>query len=41
MDEKRSLAVKEAFQKLRDKDLIYQGERIINWCPKCQTALSE
>jgi len=41
MDEKRSLAVKEAFQKLRDKDLIYQGERIINWCPKCQTALSD
>jgi valyl-tRNA synthetase len=41
MDEKRSLAVKEAFKKLYDKDLIYQGERITNWCPKCQTALSD
>ena len=41
MDEKRSLAVKEAFKRLYKKGLIYQGERIINWCPKCQTALSD
>jgi len=41
MDEKRSEAVKIAFQKLYDKGLIYQGERIINWCPRCQTALSD
>ncbi|MCX6724874.1 MAG: valine--tRNA ligase [Candidatus Shapirobacteria bacterium] len=41
MDKQRSLAVKEAFKKLYDKGLIYQGERIINWCPKCQTALSD
>lgn len=41
MDEQRSKAVKEAFKKLYDKGLIYQGERIINWCPKCQTALSD
>ena len=41
MDEKRSTAVKAAFQKLYDKGLIYQGERIITWCPKCQTALSD
>ncbi len=41
LDKPRSLAVKEAFKKLYDKDLIYQGERITNWCPKCQTALSD
>jgi valyl-tRNA synthetase len=41
MDKSRSQAVKEAFQKLYDQGLIYQGERIINWCPKCQTALSD
>ncbi len=41
MDDLHSQAVKEAFQKLYDQDLIYQGERIINWCPKCQTALSD
>jgi len=41
MDEQRSVAVKEAFKRLYEKGLIYQGERIINWCPKCQTALSD
>ncbi len=41
MDEKRTKAVKTAFQKLYEKNLIYQGERIINWCPRCQTALSD
>jgi valyl-tRNA synthetase len=41
MDKLRSQAVKEAFQKLYQKGLIYQGKRIINWCPKCQTALSD
>jgi len=41
MDETRSLAVKEAFRRLYKKGLIYQGERIINWCPKCQTAISD
>jgi valyl-tRNA synthetase len=41
MDEKRSEAVKEAFRKLYNNDLIYQGERIITWCPRCQTALSD
>jgi valyl-tRNA synthetase len=41
MDEKRSQAVKKAFEKLYEKGLIYQGERIITWCPKCQTALSD
>jgi len=41
IDRQRSQAVKEAFQKLYQKGLIYQGKRIINWCPKCQTALSD
>jgi len=41
MDEARTKAVKEAFNRLHKKGLIYQGERIINWCPKCQTAISD
>ncbi len=41
MDEKCSKAVKEVFVNLYDKGLIYQGKRIINWCPTCKTALSD
>ena len=41
LDEKRSKAVKEAFRKLYEAGLIYQGKRIINWCTKCQTAISD
>lgn len=41
MDEARSDAVKEAFDRLYKKGLIYQGERIISWCPKCRTVLSD
>jgi len=41
MDEQRSEAVKEAFNRLYKKGLIYKGERIINWCLKCQTAISD
>jgi valyl-tRNA synthetase len=41
MDEKRSVAVKEAFKRLYQKGLIYQGEYIINWCPGCKTAISD
>ena len=41
MDEGCSKAVKEVFVNLYDKDLIYRGNRIINWCPKCTTALSD
>jgi valyl-tRNA synthetase len=36
-----SLAVRTAFKRLYDKGLIYRGERIINWCPRCATALSD
>ena len=41
MDEGCSKAVREVFVNLYDKGLIYRGNRIINWCPKCQTALSD
>jgi len=41
MDKTRSQAVREAFERLYKKGLIYQGERIINWCPKCETVLSD
>ncbi|MCQ2400068.1 MAG: class I tRNA ligase family protein, partial [Clostridia bacterium] len=41
MDERCSKAVKEVFVNLYDKGLIYQGNRIINWCPCCKTALSD
>lgn len=41
MDEGCSKAVAEFFVRLYDKGLIYRGDRIINWCPDCETALSD
>ena len=41
MDEEYSKSVLEAFVHLYEKGLIYQGSYIINWCPRCQTALSD
>lgn len=41
MDERCSEAVVDVFIKLYKKGLIYQGSRIINWCPTCRTALSD
>ncbi len=41
MDEGCSKAVKEVFTNLYEKGLIYRGNRIINWCPNCTTALSD
>jgi valyl-tRNA synthetase len=41
MDEGLSLAVREAFVRLHRKGLIYRGKYIINWCPRCQTALAD
>lgn len=41
MDETLSKAVKKVFVSLYEKGLIYQGNRIINWCPSCTTALSD
>ncbi|MFU0800734.1 MAG: valine--tRNA ligase [Xylanivirga thermophila] len=41
MDEGCNKAVVEVFVKLYEKGLIYRGDRIINWCPECKTALSD
>ena len=41
MDENCSRAVREVFVNLYKKGLIYRGDRIINWCPGCKTALSD
>ena len=41
MDENLDKAVKHVFVKLYNEGLIYQGNRITNWCPHCQTALSD
>ena len=40
LDEGLSRAVLEAFVRLYDKGLIYRGDYIVNWCPKCRTAIS-
>ena len=41
MDEGGSKAVQEVFIRLYEKGYIYQGSRIINWCPVCQTSISD
>ena len=41
MDKNYSQAVQKAFKHLYQKNLIYQGEYIVNWCPNCQTAISD
>ena len=41
MDDGPQRAVRTMFVKLYDEGLIYRGERMINWCPRCQTALSD
>jgi valyl-tRNA synthetase len=41
MDPGYQRAVREVFVKLFDEGLIYRGKRIINWCPRCSTALSD
>ena len=41
MDEGLSKAVLEVFVRLHEEGLIYRGERLINWCPRCLTALSD
>ena len=40
LDEDLSRAVREVFVRLYDKGLVYRGHYIINWCPRCLTALS-
>jgi valyl-tRNA synthetase len=41
LDPGPALAVRTTFKRLYDDGLIYRGERIINWCPRCRTALSD
>jgi len=41
LDDGPNKAVRTAFVRLYDKGLIYRGERMINWCPRCRTALSD
>ncbi len=41
LDEGLSYAVEEVFIRLYNKGLIYRGNRIINWCPNCKTAISD
>ena len=41
MDEGLSQAVRQVFVELYRKDLIYRGKYLINWCPRCRTALSD
>lgn len=41
LDSGLSRAVKRAFVALYEQDLVYKGNRIVNWCPRCQTVLSD
>ena len=41
MDGRLSVAVREAFVRLYEQGLIYRGAYIVNWCPRCQTAISD
>ncbi len=41
LDKKYSQAVREAFLRYYKKGWIYRGERVVNWCPRCQTSLSD
>jgi len=41
MDDHLSVAVREAFVRLHEQGLIYRGAYIVNWCPRCQTAISD
>ncbi len=41
MDPGLSAAVREVFVRLYEEDLIYRGERLIHWCPRCETALAD
>lgn len=41
LDEGCSKAVREVFVRLYEKDLIYRGNRMVNWCPHCNTSISD
>ena len=41
LDENLSLAVRTAFKRMYDDGLIYRGDRVVNWCPRCQSTLAD
>lgn len=41
LDEQRTLAARTVFKKMYDDGLIYQGDRLVNWCPRCGSTLSD
>jgi valyl-tRNA synthetase len=41
LDAPRSLAVRTAFKRMYDDGLIYRGNRVINWCSRCQSTLAD
>ncbi|MBT4122032.1 class I tRNA ligase family protein, partial [bacterium] len=41
LDEDLSIAVKTVFKKMYDDGLIYKGDRVVNWCPTCQSTLAD
>jgi len=41
LDDDRQLAVRTMFKNMYDEGVIYQGERIVNWCPRCQSTLAD
>ena len=41
LDKDLSLAVRTAFKKMYDDGLIYHGDRVVNWCPRCQSTLAD
>lgn len=41
LDENRSKAVRSVFKMMHDDGLIYRGDRVVNWCPRCQSTLAD
>jgi len=41
LDDQRQLAVKQMFKEMFDEGVIYQGERMVNWCPRCHSTLAD
>lgn len=41
LDDERNFAVRTAFKRMYDDGLIYKGDRVVNWCPRCKSTLSD
>ncbi|NCN22398.1 class I tRNA ligase family protein, partial [Candidatus Falkowbacteria bacterium] len=41
LDEERQFAVKKMFKDMYDEGIIYRGERLVNWCPRCHSTLAD